>query len=84
MCGMTNDDKPPVTDAERLARITVLRKQLDDTRRALFAAIVDAFPENRGEDPIRGRLAEVSKRANWTREHVANIRDGRVTADGDD
>jgi len=81
MCGMT-DPKPAVTDAERLERVSALRKQLDDVRRDLFAAIVDAFPENRGEPPIRGRLAEVSKRADWTREHVANIRDGKVTAEG--
>lgn len=80
MCGMT-DPKPAVTDTERLERVSALRKQLDDVRRDLFAAIVDAFPENRGEDPIRGRLAEVSKRAGWTREHVANIRDGKITAE---
>jgi hypothetical protein len=78
------DDKPPMTDAERLERIAALRRQLDDVRRDLFAAIVDAFPENRGEPPIRGRLAEVSKRADWSREYVASIRDGKVTADGRD
>jgi hypothetical protein len=73
MCGMT--------DEERLDRIAELRSQLDTVRRDLFAAIRAAFPENRGEPPVRGRLAEVSKRADWSREYVASIRDGKVTAD---
>ncbi|MGW4411748.1 hypothetical protein ACWEJ6_47540 [Nonomuraea sp. NPDC004702] len=69
------------TDEERLTRIRTLRAELDAKRAQLFAEIHDAFHENRGEPQVRGWLAKVAKASNYTREYVAQIRDGRVRAD---
>ncbi|OUC96057.1 hypothetical protein [Streptosporangium minutum] len=66
------------TDEERLNRIAELRDQLDAIRAELFAEIRAVFPENRGEPPKRGLLTEVTRRARWTREYVAQIRDGKA------
>ncbi|XVQ84872.1 hypothetical protein ACQP2K_39650 [Microbispora siamensis] len=67
-----------MTDEDDLNEIEKLRNQLDDVRDRLYAKIRAVFPENRGEPPIRGRLAEVARRARWSREHIANIRDGKI------
>ncbi len=65
-------------EAKRLQRIRALRAQLDEVRAELFAEIRDAFPENRGEPQVRGTLARVAAASGWTREYVAQIRDGKV------
>lgn len=72
-------DKPMTADEERLARIAELRDQLDAIRAELFAEIRAAFPK----PAPRGRLTEVAKASRWTREHIANIRDGKVSAEKD-
>lgn len=69
------------TDDERLERIRQLRAELDAKRAELFAEIHDAFHENRGLPQVRGWLAKVAKASNFTREYVAQIRDGRAKAD---
>ncbi|MGJ6968765.1 hypothetical protein ACSDR0_43360 [Streptosporangium sp. G11] len=66
------------TDDERLERIHTLRKELDAKRTELFAEIHDAFHENRGQPQVRGWLAKVAKASNYTREYVAQIRDGKA------
>ena len=66
------------TDDERLERIRSLRAKLDATRADLFREIRESFPENRGEPAVRGWLAKVSKASDYTREYVAQIRDGKV------
>lgn len=74
------------TQEQRYERITQLRAQLDeidDARTKALAAlhqeIHDAFPENRGGGEKRGVLAETSRRSRYSREHVAQIRDGKTT-----
>ncbi|MFI6299513.1 hypothetical protein ACIBEJ_48520 [Nonomuraea sp. NPDC050790] len=69
------------TDEERLRRIRALRTELDAKRAELFAEIHDAFHENRGLPQVRGWLAKVAKASDYTREYVAQIRDGKVKAD---
>lgn len=66
------------TDDERLERIRRLRAQLDATRAELFKEIRESFPENRGKPQVRGWLAKVAKASDYTREYVAQIRDGKV------
>ncbi|WP_174545581.1 hypothetical protein [Nocardiopsis dassonvillei] len=63
---------------QRYERIGKLRDQLDRVREDLYAEIRDAFPENRGGTATRGVLAEVSRRARWSREYVAQIRDDKT------
>lgn len=65
------------TQEARYERIEELRDQLDEIRHALYEEIRDAFPENRGGEPTRGVLAETARRARWSREYVAQIRDGK-------
>jgi hypothetical protein len=72
-------------DETHYARIEQLRNDLDETearaeqiRRQLQAAIYDAFPETHGHAPKRGILAEVSRRSKYSRETVAQIRDGKI------
>ncbi|MGW3365939.1 hypothetical protein ACWDOR_23700 [Streptosporangium canum] len=66
------------TDDERLQRIQTLRAELDAKRTELFTEIHDAFHENRGKPQVRGWLAKVAKASDYTREYVAQIRDGKV------
>jgi hypothetical protein len=68
-----------LTDDELLDEIEATKKRLDADRAYILALIPRAFPQTRGEPEVRGRLAAVVKRTGWTREHVANIRDGKVT-----
>ena len=72
-------------DDEHYATIEQLRGQLDlaeqtadDLRDKLHAAIRDAFPETAGGEPKRGVLAEVARRSKFSREYVAQIRDGKA------
>jgi hypothetical protein len=74
--------KPPTTDEERLERIRFLKARMDRDRAELLALIPAVFPEKRGEEPVRGRLTEVVKATGWTRAHITNIRDGKVSTDG--
>lgn len=67
-----------MTDQERLERIEALRKRMDNDRAEILSLIRDVFPEKRGEPLVRGRLTEVVDRSGWTREYVAQIRDGKV------
>jgi hypothetical protein len=71
-------------DETRYDRIGQLRAQMDDTlkradriRDQLHDAIRDAFPETHGQPPKRGVLAEVVRRSGYSREHVAQLRDGK-------
>ncbi|MDX3239383.1 hypothetical protein PV392_27585 [Streptomyces sp. ME03-5709C] len=73
------------TQAARYERIQHLREQLDavlnqraEVLACLHREIRDSFPENRGESEKRGVLAEVTRRSGYSREHVAQIRDGRI------
>jgi hypothetical protein len=66
------------TDQERLERIAELRDKIAALRAEYFREIHDAFHENRGEPPVRGWLAKVSKASGFTREYVSQIRDGKV------
>jgi hypothetical protein len=66
-------------DEDRYKRIEALRDQLDDVRIRLFAEIRDAFPETHGQPAQRGVLAEVARRARWSREYIAQIRNGKAT-----
>lgn len=68
---MTDEQK-----IKELREITELEKKLRSRKLQL---VHGAFPETRGKPQVRGRLKEVSEAAGWTREHVANIRDGKVT-----
>lgn len=72
---MSTPNEP--TQEQRYERIETLRDQLDEVREALYSEIRNAFPENRGEPEKRGVLAEVSRRARWSREYVAQIRSGK-------
>jgi hypothetical protein len=72
-------------DEEHYAEIERLRTQLDKaTERAdrlrdeLHQAVRAAFPEVAGKPQKRGVLTEVARRSGWTREYVAQIRDGKV------
>jgi predicted transcriptional regulator len=66
------------TDDERLERIRALRTEMDAKRAELFKEIREAFHENRGEPQVRGWLAKVAKASEYTREYVAQIRDGKT------
>lgn len=78
-------------DETHYARIEELRGELDRTearaeqlRGQLKSAILDAFPETHGQPVQRGVLAEVSRRSKYSRETVAQIRDGKIeTTQGD-
>lgn len=70
----------PMNEAEA-ARIEELRTQLDeaqghadDIRDQLHEAIRKAFAGK----PPRGVLAEVARRSRWSREYIAQIRDGKA------
>lgn len=72
-------------DEAHYARIDELRQQLtgdleraEKTRTQLHLAIRDAFPETHGGEPKRGVLAEVARRSGYSREHVAQLRDGKA------
>lgn len=65
-------------DEYRLARIAELKARMDADRAELLALIPAVFPQNRGEEPVRGRLNEVVNATGWTRAFVADIRDGKV------
>lgn len=69
----------PQTDEERIARIAELRDRMNRDRAEILDLIPKAFPEKRGEPPVRGRLNEVVEASGWTRAYVADIRDGKVT-----
>lgn len=81
--GHVNTSDP--TQQQRYERIQELRDELDamDAARAQLLAtlhdeIRNAFPENRGGGEKRGVLAEVTRRSRYSREHVAQIRDGKA------
>lgn len=72
-------------DEEHYAQIEHLRRRLDGMEEAaagiraqLHDAIRDAFPETAGGEPKRGVLAEVARRSGFSREYVAQIRDGKA------
>lgn len=69
----------PQTDEERINRIAELRERMERDRTEILTLIQQVFPEKRGEPPVRGRLNQVAEATGWTRAHVANIRDGKVT-----
>jgi hypothetical protein len=52
--------------------------QFEQSRERLHAAVLAAFPESAGEPAKRGVLAEVARRAKFSREYVAQIRDGKA------
>lgn len=74
----TQDDR--YRSVENLAReLAELQDAVAKKQEALYGEIHQAFPENRGEDKQRGVLAELARRSGWTREYVAQIRDGKTT-----
>lgn len=62
----------------RRAHMEKLAGQLEDARSQLHDAIREAFPETAGGEPRRGVLAEVARRSGFSREYVAQIRDGKA------
>lgn len=73
-------------DEEHYAEIERIRAQLDKAaervdklREELHQAVRAAFPETAGMPQQRGVLTEVARRSGWTREYVAQIRDGKAT-----
>lgn len=62
------------------ARFDQLAEQLEEARDQLHTAVRDAFPETAGDEPKRGVLAEAARRAKFSREYVAQIRDGKVAS----
>lgn len=70
-------------DEAHYKRVEDLRRRFDETRAELYDAIRDAFPEAHGQPAQRGVLAEVARRARWSREYIAQIRDGKRKADDD-
>lgn len=75
-------------DAEKIAEIRTRASDIRERERLiakdkahLYELIRLAFPENRGEPKVRGRLTEVVNASGLTREYVARIRDGKVTKD---
>jgi len=78
-----------MNDAEKIEEIRACaqrieeRNRLNDADRAcMFELIPQVFPELRGEPKVRGRLTEVVDASGFTREYVARIRDGKVSAPG--
>lgn len=68
-----------MTDEQKIQELREIT-ELEKRQRARKLLLVrSAFPEARGEPQVRGRLKEVTEASGWTREHVANIRDGKVT-----
>jgi hypothetical protein len=74
-------------DEAHYLRIEQLRDELDQlteqthkTRAQLHTAVRDAFPETHGDPPKRGVLAEVARRSGYSREHVAQLRDGKESS----
>lgn len=67
------------TDQERLDRIADLRDRIAALRAEFFKEIHGAF-HDRTEEPARGWLAKVAKASGFTREYVAQIRDGKAKA----
>ncbi|MEV8439131.1 hypothetical protein AB0425_17290 [Actinosynnema sp. NPDC051121] len=72
-------------DQQRYDRIAKARADLDEAlaraeelRQELYEAVRDAFPETHGQQPKRGVLTEVTRRSGWSREHVAQVRDGKA------
>jgi hypothetical protein len=77
---------PEPTQEDRYKAVERLSSELRDLQNAvakkqeaLYAEIFSAFPENRGGGQKRGVLAELARRSGWTREYVAQIRDGKMT-----
>lgn len=66
-------------DQERLNEIREITQQEKDLRARKLQLMRDVFPETRGEPKVRGRLTAVVNASGYTREHVAQIRDGKVT-----
>lgn len=85
VCDPVGMDSPDLTQEQRYERIAQLRERLDEIDKAraegqdaLHQEIQAAFPERRGEPEKRGVLAEISRRSRYSREHVAQIRDGKA------
>ncbi|MEV5944537.1 hypothetical protein [Streptomyces sp. NPDC051994] len=68
------------TDEQKIEEIRTLTQRMAADRARILELIPQVFPEKRGEEPVRGRLNDVVKASGWTREYVARIRDGKVTA----
>lgn len=76
---MDRMDKAHYIRIERIrSELSELLEQADKLRGELHEAIRDAFPETHGQPPKRGVLAEVARRSGYSREHVAQLRDGRT------
>lgn len=74
----TQDDR--YRAVETLAReLADLQDEVAKKQEAIYREIHQAFPENRDEEKQRGVLAELARRSGWTREYVAQIRDGKTT-----
>lgn len=69
------DTQTPEQKLQELREITELEKQ---QRTRKLQLVRELLPKGQEAAP-RGRLKAVSEASGWTREHVANIRDGKVT-----
>jgi predicted transcriptional regulator len=75
-------DDAHYTRIERLREeLAEINERADKARDQLHEAIRDAFPETHGKPTQRGVLAEVARRSRYSREHVAQIRDGQAADD---
>ncbi|MFI6304293.1 hypothetical protein ACIBCH_20680 [Amycolatopsis thailandensis] len=74
-----DEDHYKEIDLQR-ARMDKLAGEIEKARERLHDAIRDAFPETAGGEPKRGVLAEVARRSGFSREYVAQIRDGKAGA----
>lgn len=74
-------DEARYTRIERLAsEMAEVTARLEKVRAELHEAVRDAFPETHGQPMKRGVLAEVARRSGWSREYVAQIRDGKAAS----
>jgi predicted GIY-YIG superfamily endonuclease len=76
----------PDDSEARYVKVELARDELDEVlaarekiRAEFHEAIRDAFPETHGQPTKRGVLAEVARRSGYSREHVAQLRDGKDT-----
>jgi hypothetical protein len=69
-------DQPDAHIRELRAQREDLLGQAENLRQQILTEVCAAFPP--GQKPPRGVLTRMAAATGWTREHVANIRDGKV------
>lgn len=67
----------PTTPNEMIEEIALRARRWREDREWVRATIRELLT---GDDVPRGRLADVARASGWTREYVAQIRDGKAGA----